>query len=709
MAFNQKRKGNQPMIAKNSFKWLSALFVSLLFSTSTLVQADILDNWHWRNPSPFPDTMHSVTFGAGEFVAVGDGGVVHASSDGTNWDAGRRPVLFTLNKVIYANGEFIAVGNSGSIIISTNGVDWTVQNSGVANDLYAVAYGNGRFVVCGLNGQLVISTNGTDWTSEINSSVGASWITFGNGVFVAHGPGTSVEVSADGQSWASFGLPFLGYSWPHTLYQAEYGNGMFVAVASGDSSSDPEYSGLGAFFYASVDGTNWVQKTYFNFGPLNSSVQQFLVFLNGAFHEVNGGSGYSFVPISITTDGTSYTTKFAPTNAPNAQSMTYGNGKYLLIEQSGKSWVSTDETNWTATYSGLRDSLRGPVQGVNSNLLAVGPMLVSTDGVNFNGPYNPSDSLDPLYAAAFDGTNYVAVGGFGSEHDIGNGVVYTSTNGMDWVQRTSNADSGLLAICQGPSRWVAVGMNGTVISSANTLAWTLRSSGTANDLNAVSYGNGLYVAVGSGGTVITSSDGSAWDVQFSGTVNNLNGIVFQNGQFTAVGGSGTILTSPDGANWTGQTSGATAATLHTVAYGNGIYLASGFQDSVLPLTGDVFLTSTNGTNWQNISTKIPTAVIVHSTAYVNQSFWIVGDNGMLLQSDVADGIPHFAGAMMPGNGGLKLKVTLNPPVSYRVQFRTNMTDGWHDVYTNSTPTGSDIWTDTNAAQRPSGFYRIVSP
>ncbi len=690
------------MISKNSSKWLAALFVTLSFLSSTWVQADILNNWHWRNPSPFPDTMHSITFGAGEFVAVGDGGVVHTSTDGTTWDSGRRPVVFGLNKVIYTNGEFVAVGNAGTIITSTNGTDWTVQNSGASNDLYAVAYGNGKFVAVGLDGQLAVSSNGADWTLG-TGPVGAFWITFGNGVFVARGAAASVEVSVDGLTWASFGLPFLGYSWPHTLYQVEYGNGMFVAVASGDSSSDPGHSGLIAAFYGSTDGTNWFRKTPMDFGPISFNDHLFLVFLNGSFHEVVDESSYGFVAISTTSDGTSFATKYAPTNASNAQSMAYGNGKYVLIEQNGKSWVSTDETNWVATYGGSRASFYQLVQG-NGNLVIAGPMLISSDGLTFSNSTTPP--AGPIVAAAFDGTNFVAVGG--SLGPTASGAVSTSTNGSDWVNRTSNSDRKLLAICHAASGWVAVGVGGRVITSPNTLAWTLRSAGTANNLNGVVYGNGSYVAVGNSGTVITSSDGAAWNVQFAGTANSLLGIVFQNGLFTAVGTGGTIITSPDGVNWTSQNSG-TTLTLQSIAYGNGGYFVGGTNDTTVPVTGDIFLTSTNGTNWQNISTKIPTTANVRSIAYLNQSFWIVGDNGMLLQSDVADGIPHLAGAMMSGNGGIALKVTLNPPVSYRVQFRTNITDNWHDVYTNSSPTGSDTWTDTNAAQRPSGFYRIVSP
>ena len=330
-------------------------------------------------------------------------------------------------------------------------------------------------------------------------------------------------------------------------------------------------------------------------------------------------------------------------------------------------------------------------------------MLVSSDGVTFtNGARPPTNSM---VAAAFDGTNFVAVGGTLS----GSGAVATSTNGSDWVDRTNISGGTLLAVCHAASGWVAVGSGG-VITSPDTLTWTRRSFRTPTG---VTYGNGIYVAVGALGSVITSSDGATWQVQSSGTTKNLFGIAFQDGQFTAVGDAGTIITSPDGANWTTQVSGTTQS-LRSIAYGARRYLVRGTNNIpsniFVPQSPEFFLTSTNGTNWSDVSTKIPTATSVRSIAYINQSFWIAGDIGTLLQSDVADGIPHLAGSMMPGNGGMKLNVTLNPAASYRVQFRTNMvTDTWRDVYTNSNPITADSWTDTNAGQLPSGYYRIVSP
>jgi hypothetical protein len=705
-------RGTQSMNLKNRSRWLAALVVSVLFSTSTLVQADILDNWHWRNPSPFSDTMHSVCFGAGKFVAVGDGGVIHTSTDGMAWDAGQRPGLFNLNKVIYANGEFVAVGDLGAILTSSNAVDWTARDADVATDLYAVAFGNGRFVACGASGQLVVSTNGTNWGPVADNSVDSTWITFGNGLFMAKGPGTSVEISADGQTWGNIGLPVSGFSWPHALYQVEYGNGIFVAVVGDETNPGPPFSPAPvSHFYASVDGTNWTQKAGVNFGPTPQAfyTHQFFIFLNGSFHEVTYGSSYGTVPISITLDGTSCITKYAPTNATSAKSMAYGNGRYVLVSDGGLAWYSTDETNWVAENSGFQNQVNQIIGG-QSNLVAFAsslPVLVSPDGVAFSAVSNSPAGV--LTTGTFDGTNYVAVGASVQGPFTYIGEIYTSTNTTDWVRRTSNANQPLYAICRGPSRWVAVGGGGTVTTSPNTLAWTLRSSGTANNLRGVAFGSGIYVAVGSIGTLITSTDGAAWDVQFSGTSADLLSVRFLNGQFIATGRGGAIITSPDGINWTGQNSGVTAS-LFAVDYGYGGYLACGNDDDSYPSVGDVFLTSSNGTNWQNISTKIPTAAIARSVAYLNQSFWIVGDNGMILQSDVADGIPHLAASPMPGNAGIRLAVTLNPAGSYRVQFRTNLlTDTWHDVYTNSSPITSDSWTDTNTWQRPSGYYRIVSP
>lgn len=683
---------------KTSISKLRVLFpIFLLSSMSGSVQspAGILDAWHWRNPTPFADTMESVAFGAGRFVAVGDAGLIHVSSDGISWDSGQQPVSLTLNQVIYVNDQFIAVGDSGAVVTSPDGLTWTPQSSGATNDLLAITFGNGRYVACGAAGQLVISTDGIHWTTGSDGAIALDWITFGNGVFITSASGMNVSVSPDGQNWATEPLPSIGGDWPHTVHQAAYGNGMLIAVATDETGGLESFPA--AYFYESADGTNWTQESMINFGPDLAYTHCFLAFLNGMFQEMTESG--ATCPISRTTDGNSYTTVYAPTNGSNGHSMTYGNGQYLVMEDTGATWYSADETNWTTAYGGFRTAITDIIQG-NSNLVVVSDSIwVSSDGVNFTSNNTPAGLLD---AVAFDGTNYVAVGGSGSVR-FGSGAVYTSTNSTDWVQQTSNAGQQLFAVCKGSSQWVAVGNAGTVISSGNTLAWTLRSSGTANNLYGVAFGNGLFVAVGAGGTVITSADGATWDVQYSGTVSTLNGVAYLNGQFFAIGASGTILTSADGMNWSSENSG-TTATLSSIAFGYGGFLACG------PNTPACFLASSNGVDWQNISGQVPTGNYGNTVAYLNNSFWIAGGTGLLLQSDTADGVPHLSGSLAPGHGGIQLKINILPPATYKIQFRSNLlSDTWHDIMTFTNSVSSDTWTDTNAFNLPLGFYRAVSP
>ena len=53
----------------------------------------------------------------------------------------------------------MAVGSGGTILSSLDGTNWTphVSGSGTTNDLTAVAYGNGHFVAVGANGTILES------------------------------------------------------------------------------------------------------------------------------------------------------------------------------------------------------------------------------------------------------------------------------------------------------------------------------------------------------------------------------------------------------------------------------------------------------------------------------------------------------------------------------------------------------------------------
>ena len=68
--------------------------------------------------------LNAVCYGQSEFIAVGNGGVILASTDGTGWGDKTSNTNFDLNDIIYDGNRFIVVGDSGTIGISTNKNFW---------------------------------------------------------------------------------------------------------------------------------------------------------------------------------------------------------------------------------------------------------------------------------------------------------------------------------------------------------------------------------------------------------------------------------------------------------------------------------------------------------------------------------------------------------------------------------------------------------
>lgn len=663
----------------------------LHFSTAS-TSADMLDSWHWRNPVPFPDTMHSACFDGEKFVAVGDGGAIHTSVGGVLWDDGRRPVALALNQVISAGGQLIAVGNGGTILTSLNGFDWTSQVSGTTNDLFGVAFGNGRYIATGSAGRLVISDDGILWNTNGFGANNLNWIAFGNGTFIVQGSaaqGLAVAASGDGEKWTTEPLPdSVGFFTPKNLFPVAYGNGIFVASAQVEYKSCSLCYDSVHRLYISSNGTNWTEGLMQN--PFNGDRdgQWVFTFANGAFH------GLANRYLEHTIDGTAVVVSDAPYYSGGylweaGQDITWGNGLYVLLGLGGQMWISPGGTNWTSTYRTGGGTVSEIISGPSGYVSVGSAVMFSSDGLGFATISNPPASS--LNAVAFDGTNYVAVGP--------GGALCASTNAADWVLRTSNTGSELRAVCRGSGRWVAVGATGAIISSPNTLAWTLRTSGTANNLQGVAFGNGVYVATGAGGTVVSSPDGANWDVQYSGTTAALNRVRFLNNQFWAVGDGGVILSSPDGASWSLQDAG-TAVGLGDIAYGAGRFVACG---------GGILLQSTNGTNWLDITAKVPSLSVLGTVAFLNGSFWLAGGIG-IVQSDSVDGHPRLVGNLLPENTGFQLKITLNVPTTHRIQVCTNLSlNFWEDLAGFTNVPSLFAWTDTNAIDSPIRLYRVATP
>ena len=165
--------------------------------------------------------VHSIAYGNGRFVAVGERGavVVAMALAPTNYSARWINISGVsddnLIGVEYGNGMYLAISDGGMVMTSPDGIEWTRHWLGMRGNLTgegvtSLAYGNGLFVaVARSRGFMFSSPDGTNWTRRGHSTLGSNGfmdVAFGNGMFMAVGHNPSytmgdVQLSPDGLTW----------------------------------------------------------------------------------------------------------------------------------------------------------------------------------------------------------------------------------------------------------------------------------------------------------------------------------------------------------------------------------------------------------------------------------------------------------------------------------------------------------------------------
>jgi hypothetical protein len=114
---------------------------STVTSVSVALRLATPNVWTWRNPTTTGNELWAVAYGAGRYVAVGRGGTILTSTDGSAWvpQAQFMPTLFT--NVVFADSKFVAVGSNGNVLVSTDGLSWTSRNVGEVGVLYGAPEG----------------------------------------------------------------------------------------------------------------------------------------------------------------------------------------------------------------------------------------------------------------------------------------------------------------------------------------------------------------------------------------------------------------------------------------------------------------------------------------------------------------------------------------------------------------------------------------
>jgi len=322
--------------------------------------------------------------------------------------------------------------------------------------------------------------------------------------------------------------------------------------------------------------------------------------VGGVLLSGNGLANYaSTITSIITTNGVDWTTRTSGFGTTDIYGVTYGDGLYIAVGDSGKLTTSTDGTTWTTRTSGFGSTrIRGVTYG-DGLYVAVGDdgkLTTSTDGITWTTRTSGFGSTTILGVTYGDGL-YVAVGD--------DGKLTTSTDGTTWTTRTSGfGTTDINGVTYGDGLYVAVGgYPGTLTTSTDGITWTTRTSGFGSTtILGVTYGDGLYVAVGYSGKLTTSTDGTTWTTRTSGFGSTaIRGVGYGDGLYVAVGDDGKLTTSTDGITWTTRTSGFGSTTILGVTYGDGLYVAVG-DDGTLT-------TSPDGIGYLSLELKTPVTTL----------------------------------------------------------------------------------------------------
>ncbi|MBK5962583.1 hypothetical protein CCR95_00275 [Thiocystis minor] len=678
------------------------------------------DQWSWANPAPQGNSLFDVAYGDGVFVAVGEAGTLIRSTDGLTWTNHHSSKPSSINSVTWGGGQFVAVGDyfnwDGTysygptpILTSPDGVTWTERDTGTRKGLYDVVWNGTQFVAVGSNA-ILTSPDGVTWTtrsldgtdSQLN---GVAW---SGSEFVAVGTGGAILTSSDGITWiardSGSSIWLNGVVW---------GNDRFVAV------------GEAATILTSPDGVTWTEQPYLSLDTLYDVAwdgSQFFVAAGNIFLTSPDGvswiarntagtaaiyglswSGSQFVAVGwsgrITTssDGFDWTESTFGTSQDVAD-IAWNGSQFAAVGDAGTILTSPDGMTWTARSSGTSKSLLGIAWGAD-RFAAVGEsgaILTSPDGSRWTSQASGVGPL--LYDVTWSASQFVSVGS--------GGTIVTSPDGIDWTIRDSGTTETLRGVASDGNQLVAVGYSsnsesGTILTSQDGgVTWTSRSSAATALLSGVTWGGDQFVAVG-GPRIFTSPDGVTWTERVSGTNASLLGISWDGSQYLTSGASGTLLTSPDGINWSPRDI-MTAKSLRAVAGGEDLHVVVGDKGTIL----------TNRCGDGEIAPVAITHAASNVTSTAARINGTVNDNGASTTVGFEYGLTNSYGntlsaqpdTLSAGTGSTSVTATLsgltcNSTYHYRVKASNSAgaTDGGDRSFNTSACPGSAPNATTNTA------------
>lgn len=260
------------------------------------------------------------------------------------------------------------------------------QNINTANNKNSLIYANEKFMYIGSSGySLRYSTdNGQTWIdASLPYSGSFSTIAYGNNIYVLS-IGWSYYTSSDLINWSNENN-FTNYG-----NAIIFANNLFISLNIGGGTGNNKYN------YSS-NGTNWSSGTF----PDSIDISVFK-FVNNKFIALGGNK------IFISEDGINWTNGTLPENV-TWNGIAYGKGKYVISQNQGKAYYSTDLSTWTQGIvygtGSMTSSTGNNVFFINNQFIAFNSMLA--DGTT------PSNDFVSVSDDGINWTNYSASGNFG--------------------------------------------------------------------------------------------------------------------------------------------------------------------------------------------------------------------------------------------------------------------------------------------------------
>lgn len=389
------------------------------FSTDTISIATSIDATNWTVHSTEANApVWALAYGGGQYIAVGDRGVILSSADATNWTR-RSTTGFSLQSVAPAAHGFVAVGSAGTAMFSDDGVDWIEFKTATTNNLRDVTQAAGRYVAVGEKGTIL---SGNEMTNLIARASGTedelSGVAFGGESFVAVGTRETILSSPDAISWV---VRNVGAS--NRLRGVVYGSGVFVTVGENGS------------VFTSADATMWIPRNSGTTRPLTC-----IVFAANRF--VVTASGTSML---VSTDGVNWS--IFSNVRPSSTGVSYGNGYFLATAQVGgpsRILISPDGENWES-----RTNVTGWPRPTTSFLdgQTVRDLAYNNDTFVAVGVYGLILQSDPVFRieiARGESSRVTVLGPSNKTYRIES--AHSLDSGTSWTERTT--------LFQPPFEWV---------------------------------------------------------------------------------------------------------------------------------------------------------------------------------------------------------------------------------------------------------------